>query len=191
MKKLVSLSLILTSSLLFGQTKESPKYSINAKIGYSIPIQGSYLKTNYNGGPYLSLNFIKKSSPIDFVAGCDYEYISLSDKVNFITPHIGILHSFKKDKFSFSPSFNLGYTWIYYTYDITISPPIPVQEFHQNGFSISADLMVAYDFTDKFQLGIGDSYLNIFESFGTTDPKPDNSKFIGLNRLFISLLLKI
>lgn len=194
MKKLVFLSLILVNGLLLGQANETANYSISAKIGRSIPIQGSYLKDNWNGGPYISLEFIKKYNPVDFILSCDYEYFSLAgDKIKYVNPHFGILRSFKKAKFSLVPSITIGYTWLNYTngLGIIMDTPIPVQEYSQNGFSASFDLKFHYDVSDKLQIGIGDSYMNIFESFGPTDRKPDNSKFIGLNRTYLSVLFKI
>ena len=194
MKKLVLLGSILINSLLFGQSPESPNYSITAKIGTSMPMQGSYLKNNWSGGPYGCLDFIKKSNPIDFIVGFDYEYLSLADdKIQFITPHLGILHTFNKGKFNLSPSINVGYSWLNYTYGkgVVIVPAIQVQQYHQNGFSASFDLSLAYDIADKLQIGIGDGYRNIFESFGATEPKPDNSKFIGLNHPYFNVTLKM
>jgi hypothetical protein len=192
MKKLVSLSLILINAFLFGQSNETSIYSINAKIGRTIPFQGSNLKNTWLSGPYIGLDFIKKSDPVDFMVGCDYEYLKLGDdKIKFINPHVGILHSFNKGRFSFVPSISIGYTWLNYTIGKGFVPAIPVQEYHQNGFSASLDLKLAYALTDKLQIGIGDSYLNIFKSFGATRPKPDNSKVIGLDRPYISVLLNI
>jgi len=194
MKKLVFLSLILINGLLFGQSNESSNYSISAKIGKTIPIQGTYLKDNWSGGPHVGMDFIKKSNPIDFIVGFEYEYLSLAnDKIKFITPHLGIIHSFTKGKFNLAPSINIGYTWLNYTYGkgVNIVPPVPVSKYQQNALSASFDLKIAYDITDKLQIGIGDSYMNIFESFGATDPKPDDSKFIGLNRPYFSVLLKM
>lgn len=194
MKKLVALSLILINGLIFGQNNETIKYLLAGKIGKSIPIHGSYLKNNWGGGPYFCLDLIKKSNPIDFIVGFDYEYLSLGDdKIQFITPHLGILHIFNKGKFNLTPSINLGYSWLNYTIGkgMISVPEIPVKEYHQNGLSASFDLRLAYDVTDKLQIGIGDSYLNIFESFGATEPKPENSKIIGLNRPYISFALKM
>jgi hypothetical protein len=194
MKKLVLVGFILISAQLFGQSNQSTNYSLTARIGKSIPIHGSYLKNNWGGGPYICLDFIKKSDPIDFIVGCDFEYLSLADdKIQFITPHFGILHNFKHGKFNLAPSINIGYTWLNYTYGkgVISVPEIPVKEYHQNGLSASLDLSLTYDITNKLQIGIGDSYLNIFESFGVSEPKPDNSKFIGLNRPYISVTLKM
>jgi hypothetical protein len=194
MKKLVSLSLILISTLLTGQSNEIGNYSIDAKIGWTFPIQGNYLNHNWDSGPFIGLDLIKKSDPIDFFVGCDYEYLRLMrDKIKFISPHFGILHSFNKGKFYLVPSLSIGYTWLNYTLGkgwVSV-PPVTVQEYKQNGISAAFELKLYYALTDKLQLGIGDSYLHIFESFGATEHKPDNSKFIGLYRPYISVLLKI
>ena len=196
MKKLVSLGLILINGLILGQSTDFSNYEINANVGLTIPVQGSNLRKTWHNGPYFSLDFIRKSKVVDFKIGIDYEYLHLSnDKIKFITPHIGIVHSFNNGNFYFIPSICIGYSWINYTIGKgLVTSPVPAppyQEYKQDAFSASFDLKVLYAISDRFQIGVGVGYLNIFESFGPEIQKPDDSKFIGLLRPNVSVLFKI
>jgi hypothetical protein len=58
MKTLISLGLILINGILIAQKTDSRNYAIEARSGLTIPVQGSYLRENWNLGPYFSLNLI-------------------------------------------------------------------------------------------------------------------------------------
>ena len=108
MKELVFLSLILISSQSFGQSNDPSKFSINAKSGITFPVQGSYLKDNWQSAPYFGIDIVKKSYPIDLLIGVDYEKLSLvGDQIKFFSPHIGILQDFNFNKFILTSSLNL------------------------------------------------------------------------------------
>jgi hypothetical protein len=181
-------------ALSFGQINETSKYLINAKAGMSFPVQGNYLKDNCHSAPYFGIDVIKESHPIDLLIGFDYESLDLAgDKLKFFSPHVGVLQGFNFNRCTLASSLNVGYSWFNYTYgkNVISIPPTTIKEYNQKGFNASLDVKLFYAMTDKLKIGIGDSYLYIFESFGVTEPKPDNSRSIGLNRPYFSLLLKI
>ncbi len=194
MKKLLLLSLVLISALAIGQDNKFSKFSVNPKFGIAIPVQGSYLKDNCQGAPYFGLDVILKTGLFDYYVGNSRDFLKLyGNNIEFVSPHIGILHNFNFGKFSLSPSFSLGYTWFSYgiVRSIPFDPAIVVQGYSQKGFNASLDLKISYALNDRMQIGIGDSYLNIFESFGAVEPKPDNSNSIGINRSYISIVINI
>lgn len=190
MKTFVSLGLILINGILIAQQTDSKKYSVSAKSGLTIPIQGSYLRENWNIGPYVSLNLIRQTNVLDFVIGADYECLRLSDdKIKIVTPNIGILYEFNACDFHIVSTACIGYSWINFTLGkgVIVDPPIQYVETKLDGLSASLDVKLAYSITESIQICIGAGYLNIFKPFSYEDQTVDESKFMGLLRPNISV----
>ncbi len=188
MKKILIFVFMAISNITFGQ-KELSKYLISTRVGLSMPIEGKYLKDNWKIGPYVNVNFTKQLRLLDVVLGINYEHLSMTfDNLKFFTPTLGIAHAFLIQRITIYPSLDIGYTWINYTLGKGIGN-LTTFHYNEEGLSTSFNIQLSYKMTSKFRLAIGDSYLNIFKSFGPVVNKPDNNNMIGLNRPYVSAIV--
>jgi len=175
--------------IILGQQIDLKNYYIELKIGSNLPIQGEYLRDNWSGKYFTALNFYKHFTHYELKLGINYEVLQLSDdKIKFITPMVGFQKSIAIKRFIIAPNFELGYSFLNYTIGEGITGvDITPRKESQSGLNTVFDLKFQYLLTKKFLIGLGNSYNIIYDSFGTEGDKPDDSKVIGLYRIYASL----
>ncbi|HYX09874.1 MAG TPA: hypothetical protein VE912_24310 [Bacteroidales bacterium] len=189
MKKLLFLLPFLFSISLYGQYKDASKFYLDADVGMSMPVVGTYLRQNASSGPYIGLNMALRMRPLDVFIGGEFDYLPLyTDGINFFTPHLGLTRRFNMGKMNFSPTLTAGYTFMRYTLGMYLDPAIPVTNFKEGNVSAGLSLRFIYDVNQMLHIGLGDSFLHIFDGFGAGPFHPDDSRSTGLNRVYVSVV---
>jgi hypothetical protein len=189
MKKLiVFIALVVMPIVIFAQNESETVFSISGDIGRSLPVQPAQFRNIWQTGLFLRIDFAKKAKILDYIVGIENDNLSLdaNNKMNLISPHIGIQHSFNMNKFALVPALKMGYTWISYSVSKGIPMAINQDVLHDQGINGSIDLTLSYLITKFLQISIGDSYFGV-----RFDTQIDRCNYAILNRPFIGMSLSI